>query len=89
MYMGKCKSKRHKEVMAMVRLKAERLNRGWTQQELGFYASVSAADISKIERGWLKPYPGPAVRLAQVLGLKPEELLEEVVLGAEATNARA
>jgi transcriptional regulator with XRE-family HTH domain len=86
--MSKSKFKRDEEVMAMVRLKAERLNRGWTQQQLGFYASVSAADISKMERGWMKPYPRPAARLAFVLGLKPEELLEEVIQGAETTDAR-
>jgi transcriptional regulator with XRE-family HTH domain len=87
--MRKSKCECVEEVMTMVRLKAERLKRGWTQQELGFYASVSAADISRIERGWMKPYPGPAARLAQVLGLTPKELLEEVVLGAEAIHARA
>ena len=51
----------------MVKLKAERLKRGWRQEDLGFYARMSGADISRIERGWMKPYPGQAERLAKVL----------------------
>lgn len=62
----------------MVKLKAERLKRGWRQEDLGFYARMSGADISRIERGWMKPYPGQAERLAKVLELDPEELLNEV-----------
>ena len=62
----------------MVKLKAERLKRGWRQEDLGFYARMSGADISRIERGWMKPYPGQAARLAKVLALDPEELLNEV-----------
>jgi transcriptional regulator with XRE-family HTH domain len=72
----------------MVRLKLERLKRGWNQQDLGFRADMASTDISRIECGWLKPYPSQALRLAQVLGLKPEELLEEVTPAAEATDAR-
>jgi transcriptional regulator with XRE-family HTH domain len=73
----------------MLRLKAESLKRGWSQQDLGFYARISVADISRIERGWMKPYPRHAARLAQVLGLKPEELLEEIVPMPETTNTHA
>ena len=62
----------------MLRLKYERQRRGWSLQELGFHAGVQGADISKIERGLLRPYPSQAQRLAKVLGLTPEELLEEV-----------
>ena len=62
----------------MVKLKAERLKRGWRQEDLGFYTRMSGADISRIERGWMKPYPGQAERLAKVLELDQEELLNEV-----------
>ncbi len=62
----------------MLRLKIERLKRGWRQEDLGFYARMAAADISRIERGWMRPYPSWAARLAQVLGIKAEELFKEV-----------
>jgi ribosome-binding protein aMBF1 (putative translation factor) len=62
----------------MVRLKAERLKRKWSQQDLAFHAHMASADISRIERGWARPYPGQAQRLAAILGIQPEELLQEV-----------
>jgi ribosome-binding protein aMBF1 (putative translation factor) len=60
--------------MTNTKLRIERLRRGWSQQTLGFHAGVAAADISKIENGWLTPYPAQAERLARVLGLTVEEL---------------
>jgi transcriptional regulator with XRE-family HTH domain len=71
------------EGVRMIRLKAERLKKGWTQQVLGFHADVPIADISRIEGGWMRPYPGHAARLARALGLKPDELLERVETGPE------
>jgi transcriptional regulator with XRE-family HTH domain len=62
----------------MVRLKAERLRRGLTQQELGFHAHVTASDISRFERGWARPYPGQARRLSEALELSETDLLDEV-----------
>jgi transcriptional regulator with XRE-family HTH domain len=62
----------------MLRIKAERLKRGWRQEDLGFYARMAGADVSRIETGRLQPYPTQVARLAKALGLKPEELLEEV-----------
>jgi transcriptional regulator with XRE-family HTH domain len=59
----------------MLRIKWERLKREWTQEKLGRLAQVAGADISKIERGLLHPYPGQQERLAQVLGITPAELL--------------
>ncbi len=62
----------------MLRIKFERQKRGWSQQVLGFCASVAAPDISKIEQGWLIPYPSQAHRLAQVLEISPQDLLQEM-----------
>jgi hypothetical protein len=42
----------------MVRLKYERLKRGWSLQALGYKAKVQGAEISKMERGILLPYGG-------------------------------
>jgi transcriptional regulator with XRE-family HTH domain len=62
--------------MTITKLRMERLRRRWSQQTLGFHAGVAAADISKIENGWLVPYPAQAERLARVLGLTVQELQE-------------
>jgi DNA-binding XRE family transcriptional regulator len=65
----------------MLRIKFERLKRQWSQQELGYRAGMQGADISKIERGWMKPYPSQAKRLAAVLEIPPETLCEPVSSG--------
>ena len=70
----------------ILRVKAERLNRGWTQTELAYFARMSSADVSRIESGRMVPYPGHAQRLARVLGLDPSELLEEINAGKELTH---
>jgi transcriptional regulator with XRE-family HTH domain len=61
----------------MVRLKRERLKRGWSLQTLGFHAGIQGAEISKMERGILVPYPTQRERLARQLGVRPEELMQE------------
>ena len=62
-----------------IKAKVERLRRGWTQTDLGHFAGMSAADISKIENGYLRPFPRQAARLADALGIEATELLEPVV----------
>ena len=64
----------------ILRVKAERLNRGWTQTNLAHFTQMSPADISRIESGRMVPYPGHARRLARALNLEPAELLEKVDL---------
>jgi transcriptional regulator with XRE-family HTH domain len=59
--------------------KRNRLRLGWSQQELAVFAGVSVADVSRIETGRLRPYPGQAQKLAHVLGLRAEELQNEVL----------
>jgi transcriptional regulator with XRE-family HTH domain len=60
----------------MLKLKEQRLRRGWTQQDLAYHARMAAADVSRIESGRLKPYPSQLARLARVLGITPEELMQ-------------
>ena len=67
----------------MIRLKAERLRRGWTQIDLAYHARVQPAEISRFETGNARPYPRQAQRLAATLGLDPGELLQEVSKGEE------
>ena len=71
--MNKSKISKH-----LLRIKKERLKRGWTQQELAHFSGLSAADVSRIENGILKPYPSQALRLARLLRIQPEELQQEV-----------
>lgn len=70
----------------MLKIKAERLRRGWNQQTLAYRAKMQAADVSRIENGRLIPYPRQAMSLGRVLGLQPDELLEQVVAEAPAAS---
>jgi transcriptional regulator with XRE-family HTH domain len=61
----------------MTKLEAERRARGLSQTALAAAAGkLSTSDISRFERGYGKPYPSQAQRLAQVLGLRPEALMD-------------
>jgi transcriptional regulator with XRE-family HTH domain len=62
----------------LLRIRAERQRRGWRLLDLAFYANVPLSELSRIETGQTKPYPTYAERLAATLGLRPEELTEEV-----------
>lgn len=62
----------------MLRIECERRRHGWTQTELAYHAKMSSQDISRIERGWLKPYNGMAKRLSKVLGIPASELTKEI-----------
>ena len=67
----------------MTKLQAERLRRGMSQTALAAEARrLSPSDISRFERGYGRPYPAQAERLATVLGMKPTELLEPANLTA-------
>ena len=61
---------------AVLRIKAERLQRDWSQQTLAHRAGMAVADISRIENGRLRPYPGQTKRLARALGLDAGDLLK-------------
>jgi len=61
----------------LLRLKAERIARGWTQLELAFRSHVPVSELSRIETGQSKPYPKHAFRLAEALEISEEELFRE------------
>ena len=67
----------------ILKVKAERLKRNWSQTELAFFARMSSSDVSRIETGRMIPYSTHAQRLAKALGIRPDELLEEVELEQE------
>jgi transcriptional regulator with XRE-family HTH domain len=62
----------------ILKIRAERLRRGWRMLDLAYYANVPLSELSRIETGQARPYPAYAQRLSSVLSLAPEELQEEV-----------
>lgn len=62
----------------MTRMKARRLELGLSQQDLANRTGLWVSDISRIETRRLVPYAGQAQRIAEVLGLEPGELQDEV-----------
>jgi transcriptional regulator with XRE-family HTH domain len=57
-------------------IKEERTRRGWTQTDLAYHSRLSAAEISRIESGRLKPSKGQIERIARALGVKPEKFTQ-------------
>jgi transcriptional regulator with XRE-family HTH domain len=60
----------------LLRIKAERLRRGWSQTVLGARAGLAASDISRIETGRFKPYPLQVARLSRALNVPADRLLD-------------
>jgi transcriptional regulator with XRE-family HTH domain len=78
----------------MLRLKVERVKRGWTQQDLAYHARMAASDVSRIESSRLRPYPSQLARLARVLGIPAEDLMQctpphEISVMGSGTEGRA
>lgn len=72
-----CATMRAEVGFSMTRMQAERLRRRMSQTDLAAAAGkLSASDISRFERAYGRPYPAQAQRLAAVLGLEPDTLLE-------------
>jgi transcriptional regulator with XRE-family HTH domain len=61
----------------LLKIRAERRRRGWTQLDLAYRADVPISELSRIETGQSRPYPAYAQRLAATLGLEPEDLQKE------------
>ena len=64
------------EQKPLLKIRAERLRRGWRLVDLAYKANVGISELSRIESGRTQPYKNHAIRIAAVLGLKPEELQE-------------
>ncbi|MGH8542972.1 MAG: helix-turn-helix domain-containing protein [Gammaproteobacteria bacterium] len=63
----------------MLRARAERLKRQWTQHDVSVRTGIHPSDISKLELG-MGRCPAHVERLAEVFGVDPEQLLEEAEL---------
>jgi transcriptional regulator with XRE-family HTH domain len=61
---------------------------GISQEELAFRAALHPKTISKFERGGCGPRAEVVVKLATVLGIKPEALLEGISWEEEARRFR-
>jgi ribosome-binding protein aMBF1 (putative translation factor) len=61
----------------MNNLRKFRKERGLSQLNLSFMTEIPPSDISRIENGWLVPYPGWCKRLSMVLGIPETELFPE------------
>jgi transcriptional regulator with XRE-family HTH domain len=59
------------------RLEAERVLRGWSKTRLAALAGVDPATVSRLERGHHRK-ASTLKRVADVLGLRMEELLKDV-----------
>ena len=62
----------------MLRMKVERLRRGWNQTKLAYLGRTSGPEISRIETGRARPYPRQLKRLAKVLNLSPDALMQDI-----------
>ncbi len=62
----------------MLRLKLERVTRGWSQQHVGRLLGVGQPMVSALEIGRLLPYPGWRERLARVFEMPCDALFETV-----------
>jgi ribosome-binding protein aMBF1 (putative translation factor) len=81
--MSKILSKRRRKKMfesPITKFRAERLHRGWSQQQLDVIAEVGASDVSRIETRRIMPYPDQARKIARVLGMQPRDLQQDANL---------
>lgn len=62
-------------------LKEIRLIKGLTQFELSIRTKIHPIEISRIERGIVKPYPGWRRRIAAALGVSEKEIFGEEAAG--------
>ena len=55
-------------------LKEFRTKKGFSQLTLAKLTNIAPTDISRIEHGWIRPYPGWRKRLARALKVSEAEL---------------
>ena len=70
----------------MLRLREERIKRGWSILELSFQARIHPATIGKLESGRLKPYAPHRRKLEAVFQIPADKLFQEVSDNATGTG---
>jgi transcriptional regulator with XRE-family HTH domain len=63
----------------MNRLKEFRKSKQLSQLKLAMATGIAPTEISRIENGWIRPYPGWRKRLAEALGVTEAELFPDDV----------
>jgi len=58
-------------------LKKVRKERGLSQLRLAMVTGIAPTEISRIENGWIRPWPGWRKRLARALGVTESELFPD------------
>ena len=58
-------------------LRKIRKDKGLSQLRLSFMTGIAPSEISRIENGWLRAFPGWRKRLARALGTTEAELFPE------------
>ena len=64
------------ETRKTLRLRTERLRRGWSQTQVSVRTGIASPTISVIERGLVHAHPGWRRRLAAAFGLPADVLFE-------------
>lgn len=62
----------------MLRIRQERLRRGWTLRNLAFRAAIDPSTLSRLERGLVPPYTGWRRRLSVILKVPAGDLFVPV-----------
>jgi transcriptional regulator with XRE-family HTH domain len=62
----------------VLRIRFERLQRGWTQTDVAIRAHVMQQEVSLIEQGRLIPRPNQLERLGRAFGIPSASLLKPV-----------
>ncbi len=63
-------------MVKLIRLRAVRERKALTQQQLADRASLTRPTVARIEAGLQEPYPTTVRKIADVLGVEPEDLME-------------
>jgi transcriptional regulator with XRE-family HTH domain len=62
----------------MIRMRAERKQRGWSLVDLCTMTGISPSDLSLVERGKREAFPGWKRRISKAFELGADELFQEV-----------
>ena len=68
---------------SLILLTFERTRRGWSKSELARRAQMNPATVGQIEAGRLRPYPTQVRKLADALGLPPDEANRLLEVGTQ------
>jgi len=65
------------EEVPVNRLREVRKEKGLSQLKLAFMTNIAPCEISRVENGWLRPYPSWRKRFANALGVTEADLFPE------------